>query len=144
MSFRVKMKPTSEIKARLGIDPNGRVQKFFTHTCRIHIDKYVPYSDGNLAETVREDTKHIRYLSPYAHYMYEGKVMGPNVPIKRKGTDEIVAWYSPIKPKYYTGAEIKYNKSMHPLAGPRWDKRMWSAEKEKVLKEVEEFIRWSK
>ena len=141
MSFRVEMKPTQEIKARLGLDPDGKVQKFFTHTCRIHMDKYVPYNDGNLAERVWEEPKEIHYLSPYAHYMYEGEVYGPNVPIKRKGTDEIVAWFSPIKPKYKTGATINYNKSMHPLASPKWDKKMWSAEKEKVLKEVEEFIR---
>ena len=43
----VKMQPTSVIKARLGIEPNGRVHKFFTHTCRIHNDKYVSITSSN-------------------------------------------------------------------------------------------------
>ena len=37
----VKMKPVSVIEARLGIEPNGRVQKFFTNTCYNHMDNKV-------------------------------------------------------------------------------------------------------
>ena len=36
----VKMKPVGQIKARLGIEPTGEVQKFFTNTCYKHMDKY--------------------------------------------------------------------------------------------------------
>lgn len=138
-NFKLKLKPTSVIKARLGIDPDGDVQKFFTHTCRVHMDKYVPMDAGNLAiNNVIEETDAIIYGSPYAHYQYEGRVMGPNVPIKRGET--IVGWFSPIKPKYYTGQEIQYNTDKHSEAGPFWDKRMWSAEKDIVLKEVQDYI----
>ena len=35
----VQLKPTSQIKARLGLEPNGRVQKFFTNSCYKHMDK---------------------------------------------------------------------------------------------------------
>ena len=69
----VKLKPTSEIKARLGIEPNGRVQKFFTNTCYKHMDKYVPQRDGNLRTIVDVQADSITYESPYAHYQYEGK-----------------------------------------------------------------------
>ena len=48
----VKMKPISVIKARLGIEPNGQVQKFFTNTCYKHMDKYVPLDEGNLRNNV--------------------------------------------------------------------------------------------
>ena len=48
----VNLKPTSEIKARLGLDPNGRVQSFFTNTCYKHMDKYVPMDEGNLRTNV--------------------------------------------------------------------------------------------
>ena len=34
----VKLQPTSVIKARLGIEPNGRVQRVLTHSCRIHME----------------------------------------------------------------------------------------------------------
>jgi hypothetical protein len=70
----VKIEPTSIIKARLGIEPNGRVQSFLTATCYKHMDKYVPYQDGNLRTIVDIQSDHITYESPYAHYQYVGKV----------------------------------------------------------------------
>ena len=134
------MKPTSAIKTRLKIQEGGPAHKFFTHTCRIHMDKFVPFRDGNLSTIVNERVNSITYKSPYAHYMYEGKVMGPNIPIVKNGT--IVGWFSPKgKKKEYTGADINYSTSRHAYAGPHWDKRMWSAEREKVEKEVENFIK---
>ena len=41
-----------EIKKKLGLEPNGKVQAFFTQTCAIHMDKYVPFDTGVLAQTV--------------------------------------------------------------------------------------------
>lgn len=137
----VKMKPTSVIKARLGLNPNGRVQKFFTATCAKKMDKYVPYDEGDLAD-YRIENNLIIYEQPYAHYMYEGKVMGPNIPIKENGI--IVGWFSPKgKAKYYTGKDIDYSKSKargHKFAGPYWDKRMVSAEMQDVVKEVQDYV----
>ena len=138
----VKMRPISEIKAHLGIEPNGRVQRVFTHSCKIHMDKYVPYGNGDLSTVIDEQPDSITYEMPYAHYMYEGKVMGPNVPIKENGI--IVGWFSPKdKPKHYTGQNINYSKSIargHTYAGPHWDERMWSAEKDEVVKEVQDSV----
>ena len=142
MSVKIKLNPPDVIKKRLGIDADGEIQKVFTHTCRIHMDKYVPMDTGALAiNNVKEETNKIIYGSPYAHYQYEGQVMGPNVPIVREGTDIIVGWFSPIKPKYYTGQAIHYNKDKHSKAGPYWDKRMWSAEKDIIIKEMQSYIR---
>lgn len=141
--MRINMRPTSVIKARLGLQKGGPVHKFFTDTCYKHMDKYVPFADGNLASNVAfgANGDSIIYLSPYAHYMYEGKVMGPNIPFKDKNGN-IIKWRSPKgKPKYYTGAEINYSTQHHEFAGSHWDKRMWSAEKDKVIEEVEDYIK---
>lgn len=141
MPTRVRMKPTSVIKARLGIQPNGRVQTFFTKRCAEHMDKYVPFKEGELAyDNRRIETNKVIYNSAYAHYMYEGKVMGPNIPIKDNGI--IVGWFSPKgKPKQYTGKDIRYSKDGgHPYAGPYWDERMWSAEKDEVIEEVQNYV----
>ena len=43
----VKMQPTSVIKARLGIEPNGRVHSYFTKRCYTHMDKYVSITSSN-------------------------------------------------------------------------------------------------
>ena len=73
------LKPISEIKANLGLEPNGRVQKFFTNTCRNHMDKYVPKDTGMLRENVILDSDSITYQSPYAHAQYIGEVHGSQV-----------------------------------------------------------------
>ena len=120
----VKLKPTSEIKARLGLEPNGKVQKFFTQTCAIHMDKYVPMDEGTLAGSVINNgqptsnvrTNYIVYDTPYARYQYYG--------VREDGTHRI---------KHYSTEK-------HLLAGSYWDKRMVSAEMNEVVKEVQDYI----
>lgn len=110
----VKLKPTSEIKARLGLEPNGRVQKFFTNTCYKHMDKYVPRRPGTIGGTLRENVDiqpdSITYETPYAHAQYVGYTTGPVVNYSTPGT------------------------------GPYWDKRMVSVEIQDVVKEVQDYI----
>lgn len=109
----VKLKPTSEIKAHLGIEPNGRVQKFFTNTCYKHMDKYVPQDNGDLRTIVDIQPDNITYESPYAEYQYYG--------MRKDGTHVV---------KNYTT----------PGTGTYWDKRMVSAEMQDVVKEVQDYI----
>jgi hypothetical protein len=109
----VKLKPTSQIKARLGIEPNGRVQKFFTNTCYKHMDKYVPKDEGNLRTIVDVESNSITYESPYAKYQYYG--------MRDDGTH--------VVKKYTT-----------PGTGTYWDKRMVSAEMQDVVKEVQDYV----
>ena len=73
------LKPISEIKADLGIEPNGKVQKHFTERCYQHMDKYVPKDTGALRETAVKGTDYIKYNVPYAHAQYVGIVHGSPV-----------------------------------------------------------------
>lgn len=109
----VKMRPTSEIKAHLGIEPNGRVQKFFTNTCYKHMDKYVPKREGTLRTVVDIQPDSITYEQEYARYQYYGM---------RDDGSHVV--------QNYTTAGT----------GPYWDKRMVSAEMQDVIDEVQTFI----
>ena len=113
MANGVYIKPTSVIKARLGIDPNGKVQKFFTNTCYKHMDKYVPMDRGNLRTIVDISDNYIIYESPYAGYQYYGQ--------RQDGTHQV---------KNYTT----------PGTGPYWDKRMVSAEMQDIVKEVQDYV----
>lgn len=72
----VVIKPTSVIKARLGLEPNGKVQSYFTSTCQKHMDKYVPMRLGNLRTNIDVQTDRIIYKSPYAHAQYVGFTTG--------------------------------------------------------------------
>lgn len=106
----MKLRPISQIKADLGINPNGRVQRFFTDVCYKHMDKYVPKDTGNLRDNVSKTVNSITYESPYAHAQYVG---------------------------YTKGTVRNYTT---PGTGPYWDKRMWSAEKDIVIKEVQDYV----
>lgn len=66
----MELKPISEIKLELGINPNGRVQKFFTDTCVKRMDKYIPKDVGNLRDIIDKGTDYVTYEVPYAHYQY--------------------------------------------------------------------------
>lgn len=107
----VKMQPTSVIKANLGIEPNGRVQKFFTNTCYRYMDKYVPKDNGLLREIVTIDSNSITYEQPYAHAQYIGKING--------------------------GQVVNYTT---PGTGPYWDERMKSVDMQNVVAEVQNFV----
>ena len=110
--MKFKMKPTSVIKADLGINPGGRIHAFFTETCYKRMDKYVPKRTGTLRDNVDVLTDKIIYKSdPYAIIQYYG-----------------IIWGHPVQ--NYT----------EPGTGPYWDKRMWSAEKYDVVKEVQKEI----
>lgn len=111
----MQLKPISQLKADLGINVNGRVQAFFTDTCYKHMDKYVPKDTGNLRTIVVKDINSITYESPYAHAQYVGIVHG-----------------SPVQ-NYTTSGTCSY-----------WDKKMWSAEKDSVIKEVQEYVNGNK
>lgn len=109
----VKMQPTEEIKTHLGIEPNGRVQRFFTNTCYKRMNKFVPRKEGNLRLIVDVQADSITYESPYARYQYYGQ--------REDGSHKVI--------NYTTGG-----------TGPYWDRRMWSAEKEQVLEEVQNYV----
>lgn len=107
----VKIQPTSVIKANLGIEPNGKVQKFFTNTCYRYMDKYVPKDTGTLRENVTIDSNSITYEQEYAHAQYIGEVNG--------------------------GQVVNYTT---PGTGPYWDERMKSADMQNVVAEVQNFV----
>lgn len=110
----MRMKPISVIKADLGINPNGKVQRFFTDTCRKKMDKYIPMDTGALADTWDMGADYITYEQPYAHYQYIGIS--------------------------HSGKPLIHSTEKHPYAGPYWDKRMWSAEGKDVVRKVQEYV----
>lgn len=113
----VEFKPISEIELDLGIEPNGPVQTFFTQLCAIHMDKYVPFDTGALAETTVIDggttsnvsPSYITYSQPYAHKIYEGD-------------------------------GFNFQKDKHDLATSHWDKQMVTAEMDEIEEELQSFV----
>ncbi len=103
-----------KIKRKLKIDENGPAQAFLTETCYKAMDKYVPMDNGDLRTNVTLTTNSITYESPYASYQYYG--------IREDGTHKV---------KNYTT----------PGTGTYWDKRMISTDIDKVVKQVQDYVR---
>ena len=74
-------------------------------------EPYVPFRQGALRNSVRfpqgVDGGEIEYNTPYAHYLYEGEVYGPNIPIKDV-QGNITGWISPPE-KSPTGRPLQYH-----------------------------------
>lgn len=133
----VKLQPISSIKARLGIEPNGRVQKKFQNLCYEYMNKYVPRRDGSLRREVDlSDPTKIVYEVPYAHYQYEGKLY---VMDNGKG-----AYYSPEYgfwskkgEKQRSDRDLVYHTAG---TGHHWDERMVSAEMGDLTDKLQKYI----
>lgn len=115
--MEVKLEPNSVIKASLGLDPGGKVHKFFTAECARQMDPFVPFDKGILAGTVisnGQPTKNVKvdtitYDQKYAKYVYYGK----NIVIHTK---------------------------KHPKATTYWDQQMWSAKGKDITDSVQDYV----
>lgn len=106
------------ILRRRGLGGSNNARIVLANEVARQCDPYVPMQSGTLKNTVQiaPDGSEIVYNQPYAHYQYEGKVMGPNIPLKDGG------FFSPAAPKHETGAKMDYHGA--PMRGAHWDKRM--------------------
>lgn len=112
----------NQIFINAGITPNGKVQKFATSTVAKHMDKYVPFRTGALAETVVINGKptgnvtanRITYDQEYASYVYRGVTK--------------------------TGKPMNYRTDKHTYAGPYWDERCMTAEGNTIIKEIQKYV----
>lgn len=115
------------------------MQRFFTDTCKKHMDKYVPLGDtGLLRQNVSTTVNTITYESPYAHYQYIGNLY---VMDNGKGAyydPDYGFWSKPGVAKIPTEKSLNYHT---PGTGDHWDERMKSAEMQDVIEEVQDYVR---
>ena len=68
------MNNTNKIIKDHGLDENGGVTQFLRDTVDRFCDPYIPMDRGTLKNTKVYPNNHsIKYVSPYARYMYKGK-----------------------------------------------------------------------
>ena len=114
----VRLKPINVILADLNLEKGGKVETFATETCAKHMDKYVPFDEGNLAKYYITGNE-IHYDQNYASYQYFGRRKDGSHPIN----------------------EGNRNRTYHPLATSYWDAKMMTAEKTEVIQEIQDFMR---
>lgn len=134
----MKLKPTSEIKARLGIEPNGRVQKFYTNTCYKYMSPNVPGgTKSHLNQSVSISSDSITYQSPDAHYHYIGKLYVD--PKYNKGaffSSDYGYWSRPGITKKATDRDLNYT-----VGGSQWVEKTKTLSMDKIIEETERYMR---
>lgn len=99
---------------------------------------HVPFKEGVLYRTVNISGGNgegvIEHTAPYAHYIYEGMVYGPNVPISQGGFT--VGWFSPETPKHPTGAMMHYSGQ----GSRHWDEAAEPTKKPLLIQSLQGYV----
>lgn len=132
MNVKVDINVSKILKSR-GLGSDNRARKYLASQVQKFSDPYVPMNVGNLKNRVviAEDGSTLTYTSPYAHYQYYGKVMGPNYTNGER-------FWSGKAPKEYTGEKLTYHGA--PMRGARWVERMLADKRNDLAKSVEAYI----
>lgn len=132
MSMQIKMESHIDIPKNLAKVRNKEFWTFAANEWYRLITPYVPFELGSLSETVKikggELTGEIEYFAPYAHYIYEGKLMVDS----KTGS----SWARKDSKKVYAGKSLKIKKK-HPLASAHWDKAAEPTQKEKLIRAMQ-------
>lgn len=127
--------PLSRIAYNASGGDRGRL--FYANECKRLMTPYVPFRNGVLSQNVRVYVKDgcgvVHYLSPYAHYQYEGVLYVSS----RNGSSW--AQHGEYKIKAEPEKQLSHDSSRHPLATSHWDKAMFAARGEQL---AQAYQRW--
>ena len=112
----------------------GRVEgeKFWTYAASEWHRLYRPYCTVNISGGGGEGM--IEHTVPYAHYLYEGEVYGPNVPIMQGGA--LVGYFSPVAPKHPTGKMLHYS----GMGSRHWDEAARPTQLPLLVQSLQAFV----
>lgn len=139
VKVKVDINPV-QILASRGLGPSHAAQYYLASEVARFCDPYVPMSPGSgvhmkMQHAISQDGSTLTYPGPYAHYQYEGRAMGPNIPLIQGG--QLVGFFS-RGPKRYTGKTLQYHGA--PMRGPKWDKRMLADKREELTQSIAQYV----
>lgn len=105
----------------------------YVHT-RLHayMSPYVPMDSGMLDQTVDITPECVHYKSPYAHFIWNGKVF-----VDDRGS----TWARRSESKHAIDKDLKYSKDQHPLATSHWEEAAMVAKKDDLCKDITDYLR---
>lgn len=136
--------PIDKIAKDLTGGPQGLL--FLASAAARLMDPYVPKDNLILAQNmdiyVEGDHGVIHYLSPYAHYQWEGELYVDPDTGKGAYTDGNGRfWSRPDIAKVPSGKPLQHNNPRFPLATSHWDKAMMTARKDDLIKSYEDYLK---
>lgn len=133
MSTVVKVNASLKDKLSNFVDDETRL--FAQNTLYRYMAPYTPMITGMLRDNVEISKDGVRYLSPYARYLYNGQLMVSAV----TGS----AWAKhdePPKVLADPSKELRYSHDVSPLATSHWGQAAMDAKGDSIVAEIEEFI----
>lgn len=137
----LKMKPTSQIIARLGVQTGGLAQRFFCNECYRYMAQFVPggmNSHLNQNVSLATDGSFVMYNGPDAHYLYNGNLyVDPKYGKGAFFSEDYGFWSRPGITKIPTERQLNYHT---PGTGAHWDNLMWTSKGNEIIKNVQKFV----
>lgn len=133
MSTVVKVNASLKDKLSNFVDDETRL--FAQNTLYRYMSPYTPMVTGMLRDNVEISKDGVRYLSPYARYLYNGQLMVSSV----TGS----AWAKHDEPPKVLAnppKELRYSHDVSPLATSHWGQAAMDAKGDSIVAEIEEFI----
>lgn len=142
----VKMDGADKILQNHGLGYGGNAHRFLTNELMRLSDPYVPMRNSALKSSARMSNEGdaIIYNTPYARYMWYGKVMVDPKTQKAcmvftdKKTGNVVFYSKPNVKKIVTDRDIRYRSG--GLRGARWVERCWIDNKNNICDSLEKYI----
>lgn len=132
----------------LGMEKTGgrKGLLYLASTAARFMAPYVPADNLVLQQrvniTAEKDRGQIHYLSPYAHYQWEGVLyVDPKAEKGAFTNGEGLFWSRPGVAKKPTSRKLEYSTFRHPLATSHWEEAMMAARKTDLVKEFDDFLK---
>lgn len=120
-------------------------QRFLAVAAARFMDPYVPADNLVLAQgieiTADENKGEIHYVSPYAHYQWEGELYVDPKTGKGAFYDGEQFWSRPDVAKVPSGKPLHYSDFRHPLATSHWEEAMMTARKDDLVKSLDNYLK---
>ena len=140
MGFKIEAIDLSGIEKIADIAQNKTAMLQVQNALAKRLEPYIPMDTGILSQAAVVTPEYVEYVMPYAHYMYEGVVYGPNIPVYENGV--IVGYWSPPH-KEPTGNAINYSTEKHSRATHHWDEAMMNEQGDRFINDVANIIKYT-
>lgn len=134
MAHKISLPSVQQVVYSAELEEGGRIQSIFTHTLHRMSDEYTPFDNGILKNTSRviDNDTAIEYNTPYAQYLWYGKLMVDRVTFSswaRAGTRKI------MDPQ---DRDLNYHKG--PLRSSKWVERAFKDNEDAIIRMLERAV----
>lgn len=131
IDYNIDIDATHILKVN-GLDNMGTLHKKICYEIIRNCDPYTPFDRGVLKGSARVELPYVTWNTPYARYMYYGKLMvDPNTKKGAFFNENYGFWSRKGVQKELTDTPLNYQGA--PMRGSHWVERMWADKGQQIL-----------